>query len=828
MPKTVNDLVTMTGDTLEQLESSLGRSRRASAAAGKSKDDKSGATPRKPRARNTASPTDDDVPTVTLRSGKIGKSEIRIGPTPMFRRLESEWGYRLRHRRRWSSDEIARDAIAERAFESLLELGIDRRRLNRLLTAHRIEVEVHPPPSSSRATAMFDAASAIPWEYLISAARRARGGYHPVVVSRLLRESSDASVSNGGSLPIHVPANRDLLFLESAPGRLRSQWDFSSEERRIENVAAPHATMHFSRTETVDEIAARIEALPARPRDIHVTGIDPHLMAQCYSDSELGDVEDGMVLRDDENPELIVPHHEFASLLVAQSPHVRVVTLNLYYSGTRTARECIRAGAEAAIGIVDEIDDSLAEYFFQVFYRALFEGGSLSASVAFESAWRQLANVARDDLRGTGIVLWTRTSIFAERVEAVGDAGETDATLGAVVAIASAGGGTTSTPSSSVLKVQLDVAETVNYSLLHNDRPLLAKFTLDKLTPLSLANVSILVELQLGDQCYPYRTTIPLLEEAMTELARDVKIPLTGVLPRSLKERVQTTLYARVTCDGLTVFEDTRRVTLLPVDEWLDDTTSNPWLPSFVLPRDPTVQEIIRRARRYLIALSDDPAAGFDGYQSVTEEDTEPVDRQVQAIWVALTHEYRLQYVNPPPSYSEQTQRLRTPADIVTSNSGTCVDLSLLLASCLEYIGIYSVVILLDGHAFAGYWRSEDDHQAFREVAWFPPEVAAPKRRSWQSVGERKVESFDWRLTRQAYLEIMEYVRTDALALLEATFLTAARSFAEALEEGAANLVSKDEFDSLLDVQLARTSNPPVTPLPVLTLALHTSAQGES
>ena len=84
-----------------------------------------------------------------------------------------------------------------------------------------------------------------------------------------------------------------------------------------------------------------------------------------------------------------------------------------------------------------------------------------------------------------------------------------------------------------------------------------------------------------------------------------------------------------------------------------------------------------------------------------------------QAIWTALVNEFRLQYINPPPAYSDRTQRLRTPGDILGSNSGTCIDLALLLASCLEYIDIYPVIVLLEGHAFAGYWRSDAAHEAF-------------------------------------------------------------------------------------------------------------------
>src|SRR5262249_50194337 len=155
------------------------------------------------------------------------------------------------------------------------------------------------------------------------------------------------------------------------------------------------------------------------------------------------------------------------------------------------------------------------------------------------------------------------------------------------------------------------------------------------------------------------------------------------------------TLYVRVTWDNRIACEVTKSVTLLPVDEWFDDTDKNPWLPSFVLPRDPAVTRIVTAARRHLVTLQDDPVAGFDGYQSVEDEDCESVDTQVQALWTALVQEFRLAYINPPPAYSERNQRLRTPSEILASSSGTCIDLALLLASCLEYVDIYPVVVLL-------------------------------------------------------------------------------------------------------------------------------------
>jgi hypothetical protein len=362
------------------------------------------------------------------------------------------------------------------------------------------------------------------------------------------------------------------------------------------------------------------------------------------------------------------------------------------------------------------------------------------------------------------------------------------------------------------IHVALDVDEEVNYSLLHNNRELLNRLTLTKLVDSPLRDIAVTVELFVGAASYPYRYTHLELNEVQLALASQVKIPLTADLPRALRERVHSTVYVKVTCEKQTVFEDSRRVTLIPVDEWLDDTAKNPWLPSFVLPRDPAILKIIASSRRYLIGIMDDPAAGFDGYQDSVSQ----VDKQVQAIWTALVNEYRFQYINPPPAYSQQTQRLRTPTDIVESNSGTCIDLALPLASCLEYIGVYPVVVLLVDHAFVGYWRSEGAHDHFVSVKTIPPTVPGVGSPAARAAALPYVDEYGWRLTKLNYAEVMAYVTAGHLVMLEATYLTAAKKFSEAKEQGRANLRNRKEFDSLLDIQVARTASPPVTPLPII------------
>lgn len=764
--------------------------------------------------------------------------EVHVAGGPPLIRLAEEWAYVLRSRARWVDDDSVREAFRERALADLERLGVPRAFVRQLATTTHVEVELHAwNTGDARADRAHEAAAEFPWEYLLSVASRGLGRYHPLLITRLFRNDSPAVVP---------PPPKRVLFVESAPGRLDDAYDFASERERIraavgadrvnagqdEYGAADGASrhMHVSRTEDINRLKATVRGTPWDV--LHVTGIDTHQAAwlidgfydeiektpALWKRVEAADgetVRDGMVLRDAHIKELPLAYEDLATILINPKRPPALVTLNLYYSGARTARELVRQGAQAALGFLDEIDDELAERFFQAFYGAWCRPGSTCAIPhAFIEAWQKMEG---NHLHGTAIVMWMGRSVFEKfqwqpRASAAEQARVEDReTMLARLQ---------KTPVGKLLQVELDVPAEVNYSLLHNDRPLLSKLTLTKLVREPLEDISVQVELNLGSQNYPFRCTHLVLDEPQLALAPSVCIPLTAVLPRSLRERVQSTVYVRVTCcGGRTAWESTERVTLIPVDEWVDDTTNNPWLPSFVLPRDPAILRIIASSRRYLVGLRDDPAAGFDGYQSIDEQAETPaagVDAQVQAIWTALVNEFRLQYINPPPAYSDRSQRLRTPGDILGSNSGTCIDLALLLASCLEYIDIYPVLVLLEGHAFAGYWRSDAAHEAFAHVTHVPLEVPSAGSRPARAAAVRFVDGFGWRLTRLHYDEIMRYVTGGDLVLLEATYLTSASSFAEAVKEGRANMRSRREFDSLLDIRLARSARPPVTPLPVI------------
>lgn len=113
----------------------------------------------------------------------------------------------------------------------------------------------------------------------------------------------------------------------------------------------------------------------------------------------------------------------------------------------------------------------------------------------------------------------------------------------------------------------------------------------------------------------------------------------------------------------------------------------------FVTPLAPKVKQIA------LNAVSFNNNKSIIGYQNT---DYNSMLEEVQSIYLAL-HDWGIAYQNPPAS-SLYTQRVRMPEEVLKDKKGTCLDLAILFCACLEEVGFNSILIIIDGHAFAGFF----------------------------------------------------------------------------------------------------------------------------
>ena len=156
---------------------------------------------------------------------------------------------------------------------------------------------------------------------------------------------------------------------------------------------------------------------------------------------------------------------------------------------------------------------------------------------------------------------------------------------------------------------------------------------------------------------------------------------------------------------------------LLPPSHWGGGRSAPELLAAFVRPNDPAVDAILREAATKLAEAG--RATALDGYRAGLKS---RVWEMAEAIWAALA-ERGIAYVLPPASFEVTGQKVRGPSDILERRVGTCLDLSLLYAACLEQAGLHPMVVLTAGHALVGLWLAEgevpsaliDDRQTLRK-----------------------------------------------------------------------------------------------------------------
>lgn len=188
----------------------------------------------------------------------------------------------------------------------------------------------------------------------------------------------------------------------------------------------------------------------------------------------------------------------------------------------------------------------------------------------------------------------------------------------------------------------------------------------------------------------------------------DVRVPINHAALRGVVEQTTDALRVEVLEAGQPVASRTIELRVQPYRHWplmLDQLWT---LAAFVWPNQPAVQEFIAEAADAQEAASG--SRSFEGYQG----DTRRVLAQVRALHDAIAGlggRRRLDYINPPASFCAVDgsfgQKIRSPDSIRSEGRGTCLDLTVLLASLLEQVGLSPVMVVIAGHAFAGCWMRD-------------------------------------------------------------------------------------------------------------------------
>lgn len=203
-----------------------------------------------------------------------------------------------------------------------------------------------------------------------------------------------------------------------------------------------------------------------------------------------------------------------------------------------------------------------------------------------------------------------------------------------------------------------------------------ADFTSDILAP---------VDVFLGD--------VPAREKIVFEVDDPAVNP--DKLARLTEIETCTATYTLIV-DGRKVSESIGRVTICPYDQWNGALVL---LPAFMTPNHPEVIQLLQQAAQWLQKKGKNPS--LEGYQGNPKR----VEEMVEAVYNAIL-ESDIIYSNPPASFFGP-QRIRLSETVMQQKFATCMDITILFASCLESFGLHPVLITAPSHIFAGVWLTD-------------------------------------------------------------------------------------------------------------------------
>ncbi|MDR2430608.1 MAG: DUF4011 domain-containing protein, partial [Puniceicoccales bacterium] len=223
----------------------------------------------------------------------------------------------------------------------------------------------------------------------------------------------------------------------------------------------------------------------------------------------------------------------------------------------------------------------------------------------------------------------------------------------------------------------------------------------------------------------------------------------------------------------------TESVSLLARNEWCGLVSLPEILAAFILPNDPALMPILSRASDLLREATGRGA--LNGYQ---DKSRKRAWEQLAAIYKAVAG-LGIRYINPPASFENTGQKISFPSQIVAERFGTCLDLTLLFAACCERVGLHPLVLMHEGHAYAGCWLEE---RTF-------PDSTAEGADALQQVRKLETES------------LVTVFETTLVATESPGLLGDAERFARA------HLHTEKPFRLALDVHRARIAR--IVPLPI-------------
>ena len=327
------------------------------------------------------------------------------------------------------------------------------------------------------------------------------------------------------------------------------------------------------------------------------------------------------------------------------------------------------------------------------------------------------------------------------------------------------------------LRMEITALPGINFALQQNGMPVIRSIRIENRSQQDIADAVLSIRANPGF-CQCFQKPVPYIPAKSRIELKDLDLVMDAAYLASLTEKVAGVLMAELSRDGQELCAENADVSVLAFNEWPGYGIYPELLAAFVTPNHPAVSAAVSRAADFLGEWTGDPS--LDGYQS---RDNNRALLQAAAVFKAL-QEQNIVYAEPPASFETAGQRVRLCDEVLSRKLGTCLDLSLLFAGCLEAIGLHPLLILQKEHMFAGLWL---------EDSTFPESVQDDASLLTKRLAEG----------------------TRVLSVVECTMLTSGKNadFDDACRAAEQLLIGKAEVECFVDVRRARLSR--ISPLPM-------------
>lgn len=246
-----------------------------------------------------------------------------------------------------------------------------------------------------------------------------------------------------------------------------------------------------------------------------------------------------------------------------------------------------------------------------------------------------------------------------------------------------------------------DCLEEVNYALVQSKMDICNWCIIENNSDTDLEDM----QLEISNEYVETYLSMPFRLDAKQRIRiQDIRLRVDTDRLLSLTEKVSSNIRLRIVVGEEVLKEQLFPITFMAYNQWHGIECYPQLLASFITPNHPCIAHIVKRASEHLSHECGN--SDFNGYGAGSKED---VRLQIKALYRALQDE-QLSYALNMPSYEEKGQRIRLASEVMDGKLGNCMDLTLLFAACLEYVGINTLLVIEQEHIYLGAWLVADSH----------------------------------------------------------------------------------------------------------------------